>query len=425
MSEQKPVVVSRAAARRFLIRRTGLGRLPGEGPRWPGPDHTVDAVRTLEYVQVDPMQVLARNHDLVLGARVRDYRPEILDSLLYRERRLVEVVARNRYIVPVEDYPLFRVRFAEIERSERPKLAHLEPVMERVLRRIEREGPLSSLDFEDEETLSGWWDLDGQARTRVVRQALEWLWHFGRLAVSRRENGRRYFDLPERLLGPSAKPAPYEPARAGGAVGPEGPDAEAAARDDLARKYFRAMGLADPTDWSFAWSRYRAPEKRALVERFAAAGEIVAVSVEGVRRTYYVPAAEVDDLLASGAIEFEPEVRFLPPLDNLIWLRSRLMDLFGFEYRWEAYVPAVKRKYGPYTCPILCGDTFAGRMDARVDRETGTLVVNGLWWERGDEGRERTCVPPVPRRRFLDALDEWARLNGAERVSDPAGVLRT
>jgi len=226
------------------------------------------------------MYVLERNHDLVLAARVEGYRPDILDTLLYRERKLVEVLGRNRLIVPVEDYPLFRVRFADSERENRPRLAGLEPVMDRVLRRIEEEGPLSSLDFEDKATLSGWWDADGQARTRAVRQALEWLWHFGRLAISHREGSRRYFDLPERVLGrevlggetasaadragspggsPTANPA------ASAAAGPAAGDragSEGELRDALALKYFRAMGLADPRDWSLGWSRYTAPEKK-------------------------------------------------------------------------------------------------------------------------------------------------------------------
>ncbi|HCJ09944.1 MAG TPA: hypothetical protein DHW14_02110, partial [Clostridiales bacterium] len=150
--------VSREAARRFLIRRGLLQRCPGDEPAPAGTGGALHVVRRLEYVQVDPMLVLERSHDLVLAARVEDYRPGILDTLLYRERKLVEVLARNRLIVPVEDYPLFSVRFADTERENRSRVAELEPVMERVLRRIEAEGPLSSLDFEDKATLSGWWD---------------------------------------------------------------------------------------------------------------------------------------------------------------------------------------------------------------------------------------------------------------------------
>lgn len=437
--------VDKSAARRFLLRRTGLGRAPGEAPRWAG--SALEAVRALEYVQVDPMRVLERNQDLVLGARVEGYRPEVLDRLLYVERRLVEVVARDRYIVPVEDYPLFSLRFKEIERENRPKLSALEPVMEAVLRRIREEGALSSLDFEPSEKVSGWWDADGESRTRAVRQALEWLWHFGRVAISRREGNRRYFDLPERLFGadpvgaPAARGAPGETASAPGEASGFTADERRALRDGLARKYFRAMGLSDPRDVFFAWGHYKAPERQALAEEFVARGEIVPVAVEDSGTIYYAPAAEAGALAAAVDWEPVPEVRFLPPLDNLTWFRLRLADLFGFDYTWEAYIPPAKRKYGPYTCPILWGETFAGRIDARVersgkpgaptaargktgrqqndtdnDRTPSALVVNGLWWEPGG--------PRPPHEVFLPALERWAVFNGARTIVDGKGVLR-
>ncbi len=45
--------------------------------------------------------------------------------------------------------------------------------------------------------------------------------------------------------------------------------------------------------------------------------------------------------------------------------------------------PAVKRKYGYYTLPILYGDKFVGRIEAIPDRKEGILRVKGLWWEDG------------------------------------------
>ena len=93
------VGISQAGARRYLILRSGLGIARGCRERWPAPDLTLAAIRTLEYVQVDPMRVLACNHQLVLAARVACFRPEHLNALLYRDRAVVEVVGRNRVIV--------------------------------------------------------------------------------------------------------------------------------------------------------------------------------------------------------------------------------------------------------------------------------------------------------------------------------------
>jgi len=414
MRRESQVVVSKRAARRFLVRRSGLARPPEERPGWAGKNGVVEAVRALEYVQVDPMQVVATNQDLVLGARVQDYAPGLLDAALYRDRALVEVPARNRCIVPAEDYPVFQVVFAWSERRNRPGLGELEPVMAGVLARIEAEGPLCSLDFDDNRRVSGWWEPDGQARTRAVRQALEWLWYFGRVAISHRAGTRRYFDLPERLFGPGAALPPYEPPgwsggrRAAGGAGALGP---------LLRKYLRAVGLADPRNWAFGWWKYTAPEKKRIVDDLVSAGELVAVIVDSTGgTTYYVPSCEAGELLGGAEQDLESALYVLPPLDNLVWMRGRLADLFGFEYTWEAYVPEEKRRYGPYTCPILLGDSFVGRVDAATDRKEGAVVVRGLWWETG--------APPVAEKDLRAALGRVAAAAGAGRIRDPEGLMK-
>jgi len=435
------IVVDRLAARRFLVRRTGLGRTAGQP--WPEPEPappagngkaappqdavpdaaraaTLRAVRAMEYVQVDPVQVVGRNHDLVLAARVPGYRPEALDRLLYGERLLVEAIANERSIVPVEDYPLFRLRFARYENTYRPRLADLEPVLEEVLAKLRADGPLSSLDFEDDRRLSGWWNLDGQADTRVVRQALEWLWHFGRVVVTRRDAGRRVFDLAERVYGIGDKPPGA--ALPKGARAPLTEDELRALREGLARKYVRAAGLSAPGRSHFGWFKRPVAERRAVAASLVEAGELVPVVVEGVKTPYFVPAAEAGDLATAGAWDPAPVIRFLPPLDNLIWDRDRTLELFGFDYAWEVYTPPAKRKYGPYTCPILRGDVLVGRVEARLERRKpasggkregegdpgggGCLVVRGVWWE-GE---------PLPPTEFRGALEEWAAACGATDV---------
>ena len=416
------IVVDRRTARRFLVRRTGLGRA-GNPPAASADQAsaavtaaTLAAVRSMEYVQVDPVQVVGRNHDLVLAARVPGYRPEVLDRLLYGERRLVEVMANQRSIVPAEDYPLFRLRFRRLEEKERPLLADLEPVLNEVLAKLRADGPLSSLDFEDDRRLSGWWSLDGQPDTRVVRQALEWLWHFGRAVIVRRDGGRRVFDLPERAYGSDGE-------------GPLREDELRFLQAGLVRKYVRAAGLSTPGRYHFGWFKRPVAERRALAARLVETGELVPVEVAGLKTPYFVPVGEAGDLVTAGAWDPAPVIRFLPPLDNLIWDRDRTLELFDFDYTWEVYTPPAKRKYGPYTCPILRGDVLVGRIEARLDRRKpasggqregegdpvggGCLVVRGLWWE----GK------PLAPKEFRRALEEWAAACGASDVDyDPGRV---
>lgn len=72
---------------------------------------------------------------------------------------------------------------------------------------------------------------------------------------------------------------------------------------------------------------------------------------------------------------------FIAPLDPLLWDKSLIQALWDFKYSWEIYTPAIKRKYGYYTLPILFGDHFIGHIEAIPDRKEGILHVKGLWWE--------------------------------------------
>jgi len=76
-------------------------------------------------------------------------------------------------------------------------------------------------------------------------------------------------------------------------------------------------------------------------------------------------------------------VAFLAALDPLVWDRDFLRSLYGFDYVWEVYVPAAKRRWGYYVLPILFGDRLVGRIEPRIERKTRTLRIAGLWWEDG------------------------------------------
>ena len=91
---------------------------------------------------------------------------------------------------------------------------------------------------------------------------------------------------------------------------------------------------------------------------------------------------------------------FLAPLDPLCWDRDLLRRLFDFDYVWEVYVPAAKRRWGYYVLPILYGDRLVGRIEPRSTGRRGTLRVLGLWWEPGFE----PSAEPGFATAFADAL---------------------
>jgi hypothetical protein len=177
----------------------------------------------------------------------------------------------------------------------------------------------------------------------------------------------------------------------------------------------------------------------ALVAR----GDLTPVLVEGVRGTRYVvtdelpilaqaerevaaPAAQAfgggaHEQLPGGAA---PGVAFIAPLDPLVWDRALVRTLFGFDYVWEVYVPAPRRRFGYYVLPVLFGDRLVGRVEPRIDRPSRTVRVLGAWWEPGfDPLDEPGFIPGLAAavdayRRFARAgTVTWPRTRGARAIA--------
>jgi hypothetical protein len=86
---------------------------------------------------------------------------------------------------------------------------------------------------------------------------------------------------------------------------------------------------------------------------------------------------------AFDAHELAPRAAILAPLDNLMWDRRYLQELFGFEYLWEVYKPVAERRWGYYVLPILYGDCFVARFEPGRDKKSDALAIQNWWWEPG------------------------------------------
>lgn len=76
----------------------------------PAPDAGIGGMRQvlrgIRVLQIDPVNVVARSHLLVLWSRLGQFDTGNLDTLLWRERWLFEYWARAASIVLAEDYPI-------------------------------------------------------------------------------------------------------------------------------------------------------------------------------------------------------------------------------------------------------------------------------------------------------------------------------
>jgi uncharacterized protein YcaQ len=83
--------------------------------------------------------------------------------------------------------------------------------------------------------------------------------------------------------------------------------------------------------------------------------QLASLQLDGV--TWYWPA---DENPASRRHAPDDAVRLLAPFDPVVWDRTRFELLWGWAYRFEAYTPAPKRRFGYYALPLLWHDRVIG-----------------------------------------------------------------
>jgi uncharacterized protein YcaQ len=386
----KTQTVSRKAARLFLLDALGLSRRSGSRS-------ALDWVRLLQAVQIDPVARVGRNQDLAIMARDPQYPPLAVDALL-DARAVFEYRANEQCILPMADYPYFAGVRQRMRQRLQNELARYRDTVCLVLGRIQNEGPLPSRAFASLTKVMGYWDTNTPG-TKETSHVLNLLADSGLLVVVHREGVVRFFDVPERAI-----PDPvYDEAR----------HIDIREADQgLFDAYFRAYRLVRGRHGRLGWSGCPLSERRQMLHERLTDGRVVAVSIQDVATPYYILVNDVDRLQAFQAAGREKSgpVAFLPPLDNLLWDRERLQDLFDFYYRWEVYVPPAKRAFGPYAMPILAGTHLVGRIDPELDRRTRCLIVHRLAWEssRSIGGRLEAAI--------FQSLNHWAERLGAMQV---------
>lgn len=390
MTATPALTISHVTQRRFLLGKQGL--YPGR--RWRGAEGVVAALRAGAVVQVDPLNVVARSHDIVLYGCVLDYQPQMLQTLLYDQRLLFDY-GGTVMIHPMEEMPCWRVVMANKRQEPRRVRFASEygDLIARALDAVREQGPLRAGDLEEWATRSA--KSPGTFRSgKLANQALYYLWLIGEIMTHHRNGLERVYDLRERIvLSHVNYVAPVEEAEA-----------------FFALRVFRDYGLLTARGWRnvFAGTIERAVEPAEASSRLDALlleGKIIPVALQDDPKAPRYALADDLPLLETlhmGGLpdEWRPietstddEMVFLAPLE-IVSARGRARPLFGFEYLWEVYKPQEKRRWGYYTLPILYQDRLVARADLKLERASQTLVVKGFWLE--DHA--------IPHERFIAAL---------------------
>ena len=142
---------------------------------------------------------------------------------------------------------------------------------------------------------------------------------------------------------------------------------------------------ATPGEIAHFWDAVTPAEAAAWCRSAERAGRIVPVEVEDAIAAKRRPAYALVDWQrrVARAPSAPPAMRLLSPFDPVIRDRTRLLRRFGFDYRFEAFVPPAKRRWGYYVLPVLAGDRFVARVDPKFHRDRAALELKSIHWEPG------------------------------------------
>lgn len=350
-----------AQARVLHLAAQGLAHKPRKKAT---PATIEQTVARMQMLQIDTIHVVARSPYLVLFSRLGDYPMAWLNQLL-EAGRLAECWAHEACFVSAADYPLhhaarpLREGHWAMRRAQRVYAEHPR-AMRKLLGQVRKHGPVRSADFtRARRPATGWWDW------KPEKSWLEAWFALGELMVARRDGFQRVYDVSERVR---ARHVAVEPV--------SGADA----RRQMLERSVHALGV---TTARWMADYFRLPRvTRDELDELCASGDVLPVHVRGWEQTAYVHRAHVDLLqrIASGRLRAS-HTTLLSPFDPVIWDRTRVQELFGFQYRLECYVPAGRRRYGYFVLPILHRGQLVGRLDAKAHRNDGVFDVRAIYLE--------------------------------------------
>ena len=395
------ISMTREQARRFILSKQGLlGHY-----RFVGKEGAYQYVRQAGCIQYDPVDVCGKNAELTLQSRVRGFSRQTLADLLYKDRLLVDYTDKELSIWPREDWPYFSA-YRDRSKTHGAGFPGIPELEEQALAYIRENGPVSS----DTLPIQGkvfWhssmhWSGNWHGTSAAARSVLEQLYTDGVLLIHHKSGSRKFYDLADKYFGRDLLEA-ENPC----------PDEESFRKWRIRRRIGAVGLLWNRRSDAFLGIEMTADQRDAAFEELEAEGAIRKTAVEGIRFPLYLLTEDLPlaEAVLADAIDLKPRLEFLAPLDPMLWDRKLIEAIWDYQYSWEIYTPAEKRKFGYYVLPMVYGEKMAGRIEAAADRKAETLVVKNVWYEEG-----------VRQTKKLDAavdaaVGRLARFNGCSRIT--------
>ncbi len=397
------IATSLQAVRRLAVTRQHLaGKLAARDRS----SSILSTVRDLPYVQWDAVNIVAPSHLLSLWARIGGFRSSSLERLLWDQKRLFLHWTPIASIVLSEDYPLYYSlmrRYPESlsgswgsQRTRAQTFLSGHSELRKKIGTQLRNGPLTSSQIDTHARTKpnvGGWSFGSDVSLMLFHMLMS-----GEVMVVGHQGNQNLWGLSDQFLPEWVVREEWS---------------EAEVDRTAAQRAIRALGTATPTEINYYFVRGRYQNLRKTLRDLQDEKVIHRVRVAGIsiREERYVLEEDLPLLDSLGGDAWQPRLSLLPPFDNLIYSQERTSRLFGFNYVREQFLPKEKRKFGTYVLPILWGDRLIGRIDPRLDRGTGKLVINSVHAE-----------PECPRDREVpraveDGIPRLAQFIGASGVT--------
>ncbi|MEG0774729.1 crosslink repair DNA glycosylase YcaQ family protein [Clostridium sp.] len=324
-------------------------------------DSIIEFIRNAGCIQYDPLNVVGRNTDLVLQSRCRSYIKGDIEKYLYSDRALFDVWDKNMSICYVSDWPYFeRFRKRYLKWCDEHK-----DTIDMITHYLQINDFACSSDFPFEEKVD--WHYGPQ---RLAKAALECMCYAGLAVVHHKKGTRRYYGLAEKYISQNFYNMPD----------PNNIDEEYYKWGILRRINSIGVLWNKPSDAWLGIVGLKSEQRNRAFTALLSDRKISEIIVEGVKHPLYIANKNLELLKTSLKNPIKSSyARILAPLDNLLWDRKLISELFDFDYKWEVYTPVAKRKYGYYVLPILCDNKLIARIEMETDKNSNTLIVKNFW----------------------------------------------
>lgn len=387
--------------RKLAVFRQGLNTRPNSISK----RSILDLISQIGLIQVDSINVLQRNHYIVLFSRLGCFDTQIVDQLQYPLRKIVEQWIHVASIINHQDFkylipellsrrkkPLSKRQLLNLGTDYRKKLRI-------ILNKVKETGQISSDKFkENNPNQKQWWSK------KPARVALDVLFRRGLIGISYRKNFKCFYEIQKDIISSNKYPKVIDYYKW------------------ATIKSINAMGVANIEQVS-DYYRIDIQNIQKSIKILKKEKKIVEFYFPPWGEKLYTTKKCINILnkIENNEIRFDLTT-FLSPFDNLIWNRKRTKKIFNFNYTSEMYTPAVKRKFGYFILPILHNGRLIGRLEPKYDRNSCTFIVKNIFFENG------TQLSTFTIKSVSQAIIELTDFIGAQNISiiksNPINILK-